>query len=225
MHFEYPLPWEHRDYDVFDALLGYMDREGGEVGLDVLDYALNHLVESRTNPDRAPMLGAILQDGGSAWEVTPAADEGNFVLTRRELGPVAEAIDGLAPASERAAAHLRTAWKELAGRAPSPDQAYFHALQAVEAAAKPVILPKDDAATLGKMLRAVDDASHKWTFVLGEPEDAMAPASAMWKAHRRHGTDDREAPMGMSQEEADAAVHLALTLVRWFAGGAFRQAP
>ncbi len=63
----------------------------------------------------------------------------------------------------------------------------------------------------------------KWRFVLGDPTDVLGVIDALWTTHRRHGTDDGEAPMGMAQEEADAAVHLAITLVRWFAGGAFSR--
>jgi hypothetical protein len=59
---------------------------------------------------------------------------------------------------------------------------------------------KDGQATLGNMIKAVEDAPGKFTFILGEPE-------------------------AVSREEADAAVHLALTLVRWFSSGAFARVP
>ena len=59
--------------------------------------------------------------------------------------------------------------------------------------------------------------------MLGSAADVLGPAQMLWETHRRHGTDEREAPMGMSQAEADAGVYLALTLVRWFAGGGFSR--
>lgn len=229
MHLEPPLTWEAKGGTATTAR-DLMDRVGagdGEVGLDVVDYVLHFLMEwsslDQRRVETAHELDAILTSGGSAWEVTPLGD-GNYALTRRALGPVVEAIEDLRSANERAADHLHSAWRYLAGRDPIPDQAYFQALLAVEAAAKPVVTPHDRDATLGKMLSAIRDKPDKFRFVLGEPTDVLGVAGALWKTHRRHGTDDREAPMGMAQDEADAAVHLALTLVRWFAGGGFTRA-
>ncbi len=224
MHLDPPLPWQYNDRAIAEALEERVANRGGEAGLDIIDYALHHLTESHAHggDEVAQELGVTLLSGGSAWEVTPVGDE-NYALTRRAVGPVREAIDEILPVAERAGRHLTDAWQYLAGRDPIPDQAYFQALMAVEAAAKPVVSPKDAGATLGKMLRAVKDAPHKFTFALGDMSAVVPVMEAMWTAHVRHGTDDREAPMGMSQEEADAAVHLALALVRWFSGGAITR--
>ena len=46
--------------------------------------------------------------------------------------------------------------------------------------------------------------------------------SALWDNQLRHG--DEGAPPSETQEQADAAVALALTLVRWFTLGAIRSA-
>jgi len=66
--------------------------------------------------------------GGSAWEVRPAGDNLNYALTRRAVGPVVEAIEDIANVSERAGSHLSEAWRQLAGRNPNPDMAYFQAV-------------------------------------------------------------------------------------------------
>jgi hypothetical protein len=220
MHLDPPLPWAHHIRDVANSLEQRVGWDGGELGLDILDYTLHHLSEALpySQQEKAQELGAVLLAGGSAWEVT-SVEGGDYALTRRALGPVRDAIEQILPAAERAGGHLSTAWRFLAGRDPIPDQAYFQALMAVEAAAKPVVSPNDSNATLGKMLRAIKDAPHKFRFALGDPSAVVPVMEAMWTTHVRHGTDDREAPMGMSPEEADAAVYLALTLVRWFAGG------
>ena len=43
----------------------------------------------------------------------------------------------------------------------------------------------------------------------------------LWKGQiDRHGTDDASTPLSVSQAEAEAAVHLAVTLVQWFTSGA-----
>lgn len=42
-----------------------------------------------------------------------------------------------------------------------------------------------------------------------------------WKGqYDRHGSDDEETPLHVGQDEAEAAVHLAITLVQWFRSGA-----
>ena len=225
MHLEPPLPWHFAISDVAHALEERVARNNGEVGLDIIDYVLHHLPEARRygSDEAAEEIAAILLSGGSAWEVTPVGNDGSYSLTRRAVGPVREAIDEIMPVAERAGRHLTDAWRYLASRDPIPDQAYFQALMAVEAAAKPIVSPRDGDATLGKMLRAVRDAPQKFRFVLGDVSTVVPIMEAMWTTHVRHGTDDREAPMGMSQDEADAGVHTALTLVRWFVGGAITR--
>lgn len=203
-----------------------LGRLRGTNGLDFIDYVLRYQREwNGQNARRAEKdLAVILEAGGSAWEITRLPNSRDATLTRRALGPIREIIEDISTSSERAGAHLRESWIYLAGRDPVPDQAYFHAVLAVEAAAKPVVSPDDGAATLGKMIRAVQDKPAKWSFTLGDPLTVVASMKLLWQGHRRHGTDDREAPMGMSQVEADAGVHLALTLVRWFASEAFAVA-
>lgn len=195
-----------------------------QFAFDLLDYALRYLPEWGSPAD-AEQLEVILSRGTSAWQVSRLDLEGRYALTRREAGPLTEALEDLVPVAGRAGAHLLEAWKHLAGRDPLPDQAYSQAVLAIESAAKPVISPKDEQATLGKMIKAVKDAPRKFTFILGEPEAILTPMEAMWKTHRRHGTDDESVPTGMSREEADAAFHLALTTVRWFSSGAFARVP
>jgi hypothetical protein len=39
----------------------------------------------------------------------------------------------------------------------------------------------------------------------------------------RHGTDDETVPVNVTQKQAEAAVHAAVTLVEWFISGAFRR--
>jgi hypothetical protein len=166
----------------------------------------------------------VLRMGGSAWEVTDTAD-GQWQLTRRALGPIREAIEDTRTSSERAHAHLVKAWSELAGRDPDPGSAYREAVRAVECVAKPVISPNNATATLGTMLREMRDKPEKWRFVLGSTETVADMCETLWRGQPdRHGTDDETAPMHASPEEADAAVHLAIALVRFFAGELIRPA-
>jgi hypothetical protein len=226
MHLDPELNWTN-PREAANDLLRRIKTGDGEFGLDVLDYVLRHLDESYDfQPDAAAQAQEVadaLTEGSSAWEVTHLTGI-NYALMRRESGPFAEAVEEVRTASERAGEYLYEAWRHFAGRTPVPDQAYFQAVLAVEAAAKPVVLPNDPKATLGRMIRAIESNPAAFTFALGAPEDVLPPARLLWQTHRRHGTNDREAPMGMSQQEADAGVHLALTLVRWFTSSVFARA-
>lgn len=178
--------------------------------------------------DTAAELKRILDQGGSVWDVTTSEEEGQpYRLTRRVAGPVVEAIAEVGSVSERAGAHLSEAWAQLLGVHPDPSAAYQSAVAAVEVAAKPVVSPNNSSATLGTMrgqLRAdVRDDPNSWTFELGgNVQLVIDMMSALWENQLRHG--DEAAPMSETQEQADAAVHLALTLVRWFTTGAVRRA-
>lgn len=71
-------------------------------------------------------------------------------------------------------------------------------------------------------LRA-DQRDHpgRWEFELGDFQVVVDMISALWESQLRHGNES--APTSETQEEADAAVFMALTLVRWFTTGAVRQ--
>ena len=108
------------------------------------------------------------------------------------------------------------------GRNPDPSRAYNEAIRAVEVVAAPVVIPDDPKATLGKIIKAMEDKPSKWTVDLVEatPEQVTGMAAMIWQAQfDRHGTDDEDVPLNVSQEQADAAVHVAIALVRLFAGG------
>jgi hypothetical protein len=203
------------------------DNENG-FGLDALDWMLHNpgRFNYRKTDQRhwAERLDAILRDGGSAWEVSQGTGDG-FQLTRRAVGPVVEVLEQTADEATRAHAHLEIAWSKLMGRSPDPSGAYREAIRAVEAVAKPVILPNDSLATLGKMIGTVKKEPEKWSTTLGEIGDVRAQMQAVWKGQLdRHGTDDEEIPLNVSREEADAAFAICLDLVRQFVGGHVRPA-
>jgi hypothetical protein len=207
-----------------DDLLGRMDRDP-EFALDVIDYLLGHLpraTEGEGNPYAlAAELNAALA-GGSAWEVAEVG-RGTYSLQRRAVGPVREVIAELPPSS-RARQHLTTAWNRLVGRSPDASTAYREAIRAVEAVAKPVVLPTNDRATLGTMIAAMRDKPEKWATTLGTVEDVRRTMELVWTSQLdRHGTDDESVPLHVTQDQADAAVHLCIALVRLFAGGHVRR--
>ena len=65
------------------------------------------------------------------------------------------------------------------------------------------------------------DRPGMWTFELGDMRLVVDTISALWELQLRHG--DEHAPYSETQEEADAAVTLAITLGRWFTSGAITR--
>jgi hypothetical protein len=193
-------------------------RSDGEFGLNFLDFILSKVTLGTT----AEELDGILIQAGSAWEVRDAIPPRHYELVRRAIGPVADAIEDIRPVSSRAHAHLVIAWSKLMGRAPDPSGAYREAIRAVEVVAAPVVTPNDSLATLGKIIKALRDKPEKWTVDLGEAttEQVTDMAAMIWQSQfDRHGTHDANVPLNVSQEQADAAVHIAIALTRLFAGG------
>jgi hypothetical protein len=132
-------------------------------------------------------------------------------------------MDAVESDNERAHHHLRVAWGELMGRDPDPSNAYREAVRAVEAAAKPVLSPDNPRATLGTMIGALRDMPEKWRVGLehGEPTQVLGMCQLLWKGQiDRHGSDDADARLNVSQEEADSAFYLGVALVRLFTSGA-----
>jgi hypothetical protein len=191
--------------------------------LDVVDYLLANAEAAAPQGYNAALfaeeLNDILTAGGSVWEVVPRDEpEDGFQLARRAIGPVREAISDL-PASSRAHQYLVAAWNRLSRRDPDPSGAYREAVRAVEAAAKPVILPANDSATLGQMIAALRDKPQKWKATIGSVDHIRQMMETVWTGQLdRHGTDDASVPLNVSHEEADAAFYLCLTLTRLFVG-------
>jgi hypothetical protein len=196
-----------------------MEKED-EFALDVLDWMLHHWQQFGADwyaEQWAQELSEILRQGGSAWEVT--AKDGGYQLTRRAVGPVVEVLEHTATEATRAHNHLVSAWSKLTGRNPDPSGAYREAVRAVEAVAKPIILPDNDRATLGQMIAALRDKPDKWTATIGTVDNLRAQMGAVWTGQLdRHGTNDETVPLNVSPEEADAAFSTCLNLVRMFVG-------
>ena len=188
-----------------------------EFALDVLDLALRKFATT----DQAQELEVVLAEGGSAWKVA-LEESGDARLERRVPGPAAETIDLVASDSGRTAQHLDLAWRKLFGRDPDTSGSYREAVRAVEVAAKPLFTPDDSRATLGKIIRAIRDKPEKWELGLdGSSALQVAEmADLIWRGQKdRHGTDDPEAPLAVSREEADAALFLAIALARLLTNG------
>ena len=135
---------------------------------------------------------------------------------------------------DRPGEYLRKAWGLIYGRNPDPNAGYLQAVMAVEAAAKPVVAPNDKDFTLGRGLGELGKSPRLFG-VVSRPGDGtfdpydtlLGMCRLMWKSQpQRHGAPDPHPLAEVSQEEAEAALHVAVTLVQWFSEGyVFKVAP
>jgi hypothetical protein len=191
------------------ALVALADEDRDTALLDVVDATLADGVKKGD----AQELDRLLTDGGSAWRV---ADDTTSL--QRRVNP------------EATAAHLKSAWAAAYGRHPSPTRAYGEAIKAVESAMIPVVLPRDRMATLGKVIGHLSENSSRWQLAINTPEarpadigSLLAMLRLLWQGQTdRHGGTTQATPI--AAPAAEAAVHLALTLVHWTESGILQPA-
>jgi len=181
---------------------------------------VDFLVADNDSHDRAVQnrhLEELLRDGGSAWRVGTRA--GHAGLERRVPVGVQEAAEHIMDSSELAGRILSEAWHAAFGHNPDPEKAYKKAIVAVEEAAAEKVIPNNKTATLGSILKAMKDQKN-WSLPLLEnpavpsKDVAIQMAQALWSGETgRHGGNGYRAS---NQEEAEAAVLLAVPLVYFF---------
>jgi hypothetical protein len=186
-------------------------------GLEVANFLLS---TDSVQDHGARRLNELLTQARSAWEVVPPSDGRPRRLQRRVTREVAARYDEVAQHGE-AGQHLGLAWSEMYGRDPNPSVVYAESVKAVEFAAKPVFTPNDPKHSLGKMIQAFKDKPEKWNVPLGAKPDQgretlLAMMSALWDGHGDRHAPDAGRPRQVSPEAAEAALHMAATLVHLF---------
>ena len=172
-------------------------------------------------PQSIATLSWHLDQNMSAVQVSP--NESNVYRIRRRLplGVEDSGVGAVERASEQAGKHLIKAWSALRSLTPDTSLVMTEAIRAVEAAAGPVVIPRDKQQRLGKIAQALK-ARETWALVLkqrddGEPDHRMVLVGMIetlaYAEQHRHGG---ESP---SPLEALAHVQLASTLVAWFSTG------
>lgn len=222
--------------DIIDALLDELPTEGWlltpqpKPGQSALGRAARRMRLAYSNDRylREP-LESLLEDARSVYTISA---DGRALVRRIDpvaaalLDQAAEEADG--PGYGNATDHLNAARLAAYALTPDPVKAYSEAIKAVEAAAHAAIQPKHMRATLGTMLGELTQARHKFTSAIpgGDGSDPVALVVQMmrvlWEGQTsRHGHQDGTRPE--TPESTVAAVHLAGTLVQWFASGAVRR--
>jgi hypothetical protein len=206
----------------------------GSMLLQLLELALEHidLGYSVQEEDAAiAALDRILTESGMVWRVDvqdiPTGETWHGhqafrklrTLQRRTTPEAATAVQTLNRNAPSVAQHMTSAWNYAFGRNPNPGHAYSEAIKAVEAAAIPVVSPKDTTATLGKVIGGMRASPRRWRCELADGshgassiEIIIAMMDLLWV-----NQTDRHAPVQpVTQAQAETAIHLALTLVQFF---------
>lgn len=158
----------------------------------------------------------------SAYKVGQRA--GHPGLEERVANGVQDAADDTMQQAGAAGVRLAEAWGELYGLNSDPSKAYALAIKAVEDAAAKKVSPLNDKATLGTVIRDMENQK-SWSLPMTQ-DPTQAPSGdvllgmmrLLWHGqHDRHGGQVSGAkPAPVTKEEAAVAVGLAVTLVHWF---------
>lgn len=213
------LQWETAQAAMTSALqTGAADHE---VFLNIVDWC----VGQSTDPESLVLLEQMLHESSSLYTIGRDGS-GMRELQRRVSAETRSAVEGAAPAGTRAAEYLARAWSHVYGRSPDASAGFLAAVKAVEAAAIPVVQPSHAAATLGTVIGEMNANPTRFECALQPPTgsavaDVVTMMKLLWKSQfDRHGSADPSVPISVSLEEAEAALHLAATLVHWFTSGA-----
>ena len=218
-------------WDVVDDLLHALCTEPLSAGTSPLAFS-KRADAKRTSQITGP-LALLLAESRSVYEIS--SDRRG--LQRRVgviLAGVAERAVILATAAGRPAAgeYLTKARDRLFCLHPDPGAAYVDMIRAVEALANPLFLPADPLPTLGKVCGHLKAAAAAYEYVLpgkdraGSIEGVIGMITDLWEGHSdRHAGGP--AYVQVSQEAAEAAYTLAVSLVTMFSSGAVtrRAAP
>ncbi|WP_167502577.1 hypothetical protein [Streptomyces malaysiensis] len=208
-----PIPNTY-DVDMMQSLI-LQCAQDENIFLDLVDY----LLSTGSGDPAASSLESSLSVGGSAWMVS--ADRRS--LQRRVDATTQASYESASAPADQASEELRQAWDRAFSRGPDASDAWDHAIKAVEAVLIPVVVPKQEKAQLGHVVGSLRSQGARWRFILPgvkldhSVEPLVSMLDALWPNPDRHANGANRAP---TLEEAQAAVHLAVTIVQWARGSA-----
>ena len=199
-----------------------------DVMLDVVDavlYLLEGSSDERFPGDPWQQLDELLMLAGSVWQVD---SRGLRCLVRRVDPTAATAFANASSPSDVTSTELGEAWTAAYGRNPDASDAWDHSIKAVETMLIPIVIPTNPKATLGVVIKTLNDRGHLWQLALkGHDKSAsVAPLVSMlrlmWPNPDRHGGRGSRQP---SIVEAQAVVQLAVTIAQWARSGILSKRP
>ena len=188
--------------------------------LDVIDATLH--LPRRIAPSDLTMLRDTLEHGNSIWTVSVDGK----ALVRRVDAMADQTATQVISTKDSASVEVAEAWRAAYSRQPNPSDAWDHSIKAVEHVLQPVVSPNNVKATLGTIIRDLRDGKHKHRFVLPgkdathDVDRLLAMLELLWPNPDRHGGSAQRPP---TLEEAQAVVHLAVTVVQWVRAGALTK--
>jgi hypothetical protein len=171
----------------------------------------------------------LLAEAGSAWRLGERHGKVGLVRRLPEGVQAAAEVIFLKP---NAGKRLAAAWEAVFGVNPNPSEAYRLAVKAVEDASAPLVIPNDAVPTLGKVISRIEQGGQfKLPHLREEPGGTTSHEVLLynlkqlwWGQYDRHGgAPPSPLPDDVTQEEAESAVILAVTLVGWFESGHVQQ--
>jgi hypothetical protein len=183
---------------------------------------------SRLQLDASPVakLEDLLLESGSGWSTGVRAGRPGLVPRLPEgVVDAAAAVVQYGDAGRR----LAEAWAATFGIDPDPSNGYRLAVVAVEHAAIPVVPTGKAEPTLGDVIRTIERATWKLPHLrehdLAPSHDVLvAMLRMLWRGHHdRHGGPSAVGVPAVTQDEAESAVLLAVTLVAWFETGKVQE--
>ncbi|EUA26310.1 hypothetical protein I548_4410 [Mycobacterium intracellulare] len=222
LHAELPSLEEYHVDSGPDALRKHYKKVGPAALLTFVDFLMSDLPEDHS------LLEALeerLIESGSGWRVGTRA--GKPGLVQRLPHGVVDAAEATVHHG-RAGKRLAEAWEAAFGMNPNPSEAYRFAVKAVEDASAPVVIPNDPSPTLGKVNQRIEQGGKfRLPHLREEPGGTTSHDVLLynlkqlwWGQYDRHGgLQASPLPDDVTQEEAETAVLLAVTLVGWFETG------
>jgi hypothetical protein len=161
---------------------------------------------------------------GSVWTTSKDGSQ----LVRRVDESATAAFEQATTPADAVSVELALAWGFVYGRDPSASRGWDHSIKALEAVLTGLVCPKNAKATLGTVIADLNSQISKWQLTLRGPNDdgSIAPLVAMlrlvWPNPDRHQGNHHRSP---SLEEAQAIVHVTVTIVQWARSGALARRP